>query len=974
MDCYPRPPSLHVSTQLDTDPSEVTARPSDAHRHADFHNNTAAEPPADYTTTTPGLSRGLSRPLNPHEQDKLAHLDRLKFFLATAPSRWDSSSASSSTAPSAASSSHPTPIPSHAHHTHHRALNRFLLPSQEYVTCVLWNGLYHITGTDIVRALVFRFEAFGRPVRNMKKFEEGVFSDLRNLKPGQDACLEEPKSPFLDLLFKYQCIRTQKKQKVFYWFSVPHDRLFLDALERDLKREKMGLEPTTHVVGEPALSFTYDPKKSLYEQFARMQGVREGEGMLEVGLRRALEEDPAPDAPEDETERDDEEKEASVPPGPAESESELDDEGSVSSRHSSHSSAHSHTQGKRAPPFFEMFSLFEGSPTYKMRRKKSAKVGSGLVRKEYSTPIPGTQMHYDAYGAQAYPLGALAPFNSLGIDDHERGRAPYAAPHGRYTSASLSVSRERLLGMGGDAFEEEGVSAADMFIRQARGELGARKRDRGVRADPEHGESVYYEDGFVGQQRTRSHEAVHRHTYPATGGAASAGYDTAAASFAQQQVHPHHHQQQQQGGYEADGGALRGKAFPCPLFSCGRHFKRMEHLKRHLRTHTLERPYACPRCAKRFSRSDNLNQHLRTHSSGPDGVDMGNDGEEEGEEEGDESVEEGGHGSESEGEFGMGLNMGMGMFNGVGVGVNGVGVNVGGEEMGMMGGFSGMEVSMDVNMDASSQDAFFGSNYSANGAAGTTTTNGNGNTIDTGAAWGMHPQHQHQQHHAHSHSLSVSPPPQQQQTHTHMRSASALSMARATLSASPAYMRPGSAAGALAPAGPATTGLFAEDFVTSMSAPSHKQAFDHAGMYPPGMMAVDALAPTAAANTNAGASGSGAPSGIMVGTGPIRRHRSMTPSIARAGSPSGGRLRRAVAESTSRAQARGGRPRGATGTSTTRMRTIHRRRRAVQGRRILARRGTPCRWRGSIIPLWERGEASRAGRVWERAGCGSICR
>jgi hypothetical protein len=30
-------------------------------------------------------------------------------------------------------------------------------------------------------------------VRNMKKFEEGVFSDLRNLKPGVDACLEDPK-------------------------------------------------------------------------------------------------------------------------------------------------------------------------------------------------------------------------------------------------------------------------------------------------------------------------------------------------------------------------------------------------------------------------------------------------------------------------------------------------------------------------------------------------------------------------------------------------------------------------------------------------------------------------------------------------------------------------------------------------------------------------------------------------------------
>ena len=39
-------------------------------------------------------------------------------------------------------------------------------------------------------------KAFGRPVRNMKKFEEGIFSDLRNLKPGVDASLEEPKVSF----------------------------------------------------------------------------------------------------------------------------------------------------------------------------------------------------------------------------------------------------------------------------------------------------------------------------------------------------------------------------------------------------------------------------------------------------------------------------------------------------------------------------------------------------------------------------------------------------------------------------------------------------------------------------------------------------------------------------------------------------------------------------------------------------------
>lgn len=136
---------------------------------------------------------------------------------------------------------------------------------------MLWNNLFHISGTDIVRCLSFRFQAFGRPVKNSKKFEEGIFSDLRNLKSGTDATLEEPKSPFLDFLYKNNCIRTQKKQKVFYWYSVPHDRLFLDALERDLKREKMGQEATTVAVSEPALSFQFDSSQSLYEQLTKAQ-------------------------------------------------------------------------------------------------------------------------------------------------------------------------------------------------------------------------------------------------------------------------------------------------------------------------------------------------------------------------------------------------------------------------------------------------------------------------------------------------------------------------------------------------------------------------------------------------------------------------------------------------------------------------------------------------------------------------------
>lgn len=116
-------------------------------------------------------------------------------------------------------------------------IKKFQLKNGDYIHCVLWNYHFYITGTDIVKILVWRFQNSGRQLGNMKKFEEGIFSDLRNLKPGIDASLEGPRSEFLEFLYKNGCIRTQKKQKVFYWYSVPHDALFCDALERDLRRD-----------------------------------------------------------------------------------------------------------------------------------------------------------------------------------------------------------------------------------------------------------------------------------------------------------------------------------------------------------------------------------------------------------------------------------------------------------------------------------------------------------------------------------------------------------------------------------------------------------------------------------------------------------------------------------------------------------------------------------------------------------------
>lgn len=145
-------------------------------------------------------------------------------------------------------------------------IHRHTLPNKEQISCVVWKNVYFITGTDIVRCLSFRFEAFGREISNRKKFEEGIFSDLRNLKCDNDAVLEQPKSEFLDFLYRNSCVRTQKKQKIFYWFSVNHDRLFQDALERDLKKELTKKKSSTTPVRDPAISFQYDGSRTLHDQ------------------------------------------------------------------------------------------------------------------------------------------------------------------------------------------------------------------------------------------------------------------------------------------------------------------------------------------------------------------------------------------------------------------------------------------------------------------------------------------------------------------------------------------------------------------------------------------------------------------------------------------------------------------------------------------------------------------------------------
>lgn len=57
--------------------------------------------------------------------------------------------------------------------------------------------------------------------------------------------------------------------------------------------------------------------------------------------------------------------------------------------------------------------------------------------------------------------------------------------------------------------------------------------------------------------------------------------------------------------------------FKCKEPGCPSRFKRQEHLKRHMKSHSKEKPHVCwvPGCHRAFSRSDNLNAHYtKTHS------------------------------------------------------------------------------------------------------------------------------------------------------------------------------------------------------------------------------------------------------------------------------------------------------------------------------------------------------------------------
>ncbi|KAI5201477.1 hypothetical protein AUEXF2481DRAFT_71004 [Aureobasidium subglaciale EXF-2481] len=581
----------------------------------------------------------------------LQQVDNLKYFLISAPVDWSPD----------------------------QYIRRFLLPTGEYVSCVLWSNLFHISGTDIVRCLSFRFQAFGRPVKNSKKFEEGIFSDLRNLKSGTDASLEEPKSPFLDFLYKNNCIRTQKKQKVFYWYSVPHDRLFLDALERDLKREKMGQEATTVAVSEPALSFEFDSSQSLFEQLTKAQQTSSStfasapppaSGPMAANTMAAAAGTPQPMGPPPST------SESMGPPvgammqatsmplamPPEEMltqmptyqqmamQAPLPVQVTKTREQSCGPIMHYERAMNAAARHSSMPAYMEYSPAPSFVSSHFEDYSQRGMSYEPITP-PQHQMHQQQHHSHHEPAyianeetGLYAVMPDPGMSQYYNPLMPVAQPMAapQYPSMMRPLHHYPSALEGSPTYKQRRRRSSltqqppSSTPQSVTSHAVHRPSDLRHASVPVHDVDPVYHDSPRGATPVRQQKDYSRHATPVDDvppAAMPLGQDEYAQAYPGDQYRPVNYAQA--AVMRTPNGVFRrarsatvqdmnnpypSKSHSCPIPMCGRVFKRLEHLKRHVRTHTSERPYVCPLCNKAFSRSDNLAQHRRTHDANPDGT------------------------------------------------------------------------------------------------------------------------------------------------------------------------------------------------------------------------------------------------------------------------------------------------------------------------------------------------------------------
>ena len=326
----------------------------------------------------------------------------------------------------------------------------------------------------------------------------------------------------------------------------------------------MGHEPTTLPRGEPALSFTFDPKQSLYDQFLNQNLKRLHDEDLDnfdhrapigaassivatasnAGINNSVV------SPADILRRRAEQTYANGTDGivkadPAEEES-------------------AQKSALSSSPFFSMFSLFEGSPTYKQRRKKSTKARRPPKLASTATSSTYEQPPTPPYHAEAGYSSALVT-----ADVHNQSQQLQDVQGQQASSISLMPAHPSLAQA--PALQSYGLSSS--FTADER------------------------EGGAYHPRLSHSPSSVS----PPIGLNANLTLTMNASNPG------------------VVGVSSQKKAYLCPLYSCRLAFRRPDCLKRHIRAHRFEKPYACDRCEKRFSRPDLLQQHALVHTQ-PEGT------------------------------------------------------------------------------------------------------------------------------------------------------------------------------------------------------------------------------------------------------------------------------------------------------------------------------------------------------------------
>jgi transcription factor STE12 len=231
----------------------------------------------------------------------------------------------------------------------------------------------------------------------------------------------------------------------------------------------------------------------------------------------------------------------------------------------------------------QQYSVLEGSPTYKQRRRRSS-LTSG------------------AFAANAPSNHAATAYTPHRPSDLRRSVSASVAPQ------VISEVQE---------FESYHDSPASMHTSQNQNSM----------PNGEHKELLDLSRQGTPQGDGSSDDYNHRQHMPMIHTEDFASYDGSPNNAYRSMPQHHAVQRTANGVYRRARSATITEMAPypqkshsCPIPMCGRLFKRLEHLKRHVRTHTQERPYICPLCSKAFSRSDNLAQHRRTHETNPDGI------------------------------------------------------------------------------------------------------------------------------------------------------------------------------------------------------------------------------------------------------------------------------------------------------------------------------------------------------------------